>query len=253
MTKQAGMGMRLYIDGYSLGGDVASFQRIAGGPAGTQDMTDITMSAMARAGLNRTGGYDFTGFFDDATDQLHARMKGLVLTDQNSLGIVNPVLGGAAFAVLGKQLNYDPTRPADGSLTIAATMESNGYGLEWGRLLTADVRTDTGAANGAGVDHLAATAFGLQAYLQVTEFTGTDVTVKIQESADDAAGDPYADVVGGGFTQVTTGTDPQAQRIQTARGLAVERWLRVVTVTTGGFSSLSFVVMVVKNTTEVLF
>lgn len=251
MSKQSGMGMRLYIDGYSLGGDVASFQRIAGGPAGTQDMTDITQSAMARAGLNRDGGYDFTGFFNDATDRLHERMKGLVLTDRNTIGVVNPVLGGAGFGLVGKQINYDPVRPADGSLTIPVQMLANGYGLEWGDLLTADVRTDTGATAGTGVDFAASSAFGLQAYLQVTEFTGTDATVKIQESADDAVGDPYADVVGGAFAAITT--DPQAQRIETARGLTVERWLRVTTTTSGGFTSLSFVVLVVKNLTEVLF
>jgi len=76
------------------------------------------------------------------------------------------------------------------------------------------------------------------------------VTIKIQESSDDGAGDAWTDVVGGAFTSVAEG--PQVQRIETARDLAVERYLRVVTTTTGGLTSVEFLVTVTKNTTEVL-
>lgn len=94
-------------------------------------------------------------------------------------------------------------------------------------------------------------SYGLQAYLQVTAFTGTDATIKIQSSMDNGSTDAFADVTGGGFTAVTTA--PTFQRIATSSSLITERYLRVVTTTSGGFSSLAFTVVVVKNTGAVTF
>jgi hypothetical protein len=126
---------------------------------------------------------------------------------------------------------------------------ANGTGLEWGRLLTAGKDTVTGTANGTGVDGAAASAFGLQAYLHVFAFTGTDATIKLQESSDDAVGDPYADVVGSTFTVVTAG--PTSERVITAGNLTVERYLRYRV--TGTFSNLVFAVVAVRNLTAVAF
>lgn len=90
------------------------------------------------------------------------------------------------------------------------------------------------------------TSFGLAAYLQAFSFAGTDVTVKLQGSNDDGATDAYADITGGGFTQITTA--PTEERIETSLTLVVERWIRVATATTGGFTSLVFAVVVVRYT-----
>ena len=66
--------------------------------------------------------------------------------------------------------------------------QSNLFTLDWGRSLTAGKRTDTEASDGDSVDFgTGSTDFGLQAYLHVFAFTGTSVTVKLQESSDDAA------------------------------------------------------------------
>jgi hypothetical protein len=153
--------------------------------------------------------------------------------------------------MVAKQVNYDPDRGTDGSLAFTVNALSNAYGLEWGNQVTAGLRTDTGVTAGSAYDSGAATTnFGLQAYLQVTAFDGTDITIKLQESSDNS-GDAYADVTGGGFTQVTAG--PTFERIATATNLAVERYLKVTTVTTGGFNSCTFAVMVVRNQAAPLF
>jgi hypothetical protein len=151
--------------------------------------------------------------------------------------------------MIAKQINYDPTRGQDGQLTFKVDALANGFGLEWGVQLTAGQRTDGSATNGASVDLLTASpgAFGLQAYLQVFSFTGTSVTVKLQESSDNNVGDPWADVVGGAFTAATGRT---TQRIATA-AINVERYLRVVT--TGTFSNAVFAVMATRNGTAVVF
>lgn len=91
-------------------------------------------------------------------------------------------------------------------------------------------------------------AFGAQAYLQVTAFTGTDATVKVQDSAD---GLTWADVTGLAFTQVTAA--PFAQRVAIANGTAVRRYVTVTAISTGGFTALSAAVVLVKNLTAVSF
>jgi hypothetical protein len=251
MTKQAGLGDGFYLDGYDLSGDVGALGRIGGGLAGTQDVTGIDKSAMERIGLARDGSLEWTSFFNPALAAAHPVLSALPTTDRIATYCRGRLLGSPAACMVGKQANYDPSRAADGSLTISVQALANGFGLEWGRQLTAGTRTDTGAANGSSVDFGAAGTFGLQAWLHVTAFTGTDATIQLQQSSDDGAGDAFANVTGGAFAQVTSG--PVAQRIQTARNQAVERYLRVVTSTSGGFSSLSFLVVVSVNPVSVVF
>lgn len=251
MAKSSGLGDNLYVQGYNLSGDIQSLQEIGGGPA-VLDVTAIVKSAMERIGGVRDGRMNVTSFFNPTADQAHDRFSSLPTTDVILTYCRGTTLGNPAAALNAKQANYDPTRAQDGALTAVVQGQGQGYGLEWGKQLTAGQRTDTGAANGTGVDFTAATSFGLQAYLHVFAFTGTDVTVKLQESSDNGVGDAWADVVGGGFTQITS-TTPTAQRIETTRSLAIERYLRVVTVTTGGFSNLAFAVMVNKNDTATAF
>lgn len=245
MGKQSGLGDNFYVGAYNLSGDISALSRIAGGPAALE-MTGIDKSAIERKGGVRTGGMSFTSFFNDATGQAHPTLSALPRTDVIASYFRGTTLGGQAASVVGKQINYDPQRATDGALTLGVDVESNAYGLEWGRMLTAGQRTDTSATNGTSVDFGAAGSNGLQAYLHVFAFTGTSVTVKLQSSSDNGAGDAFADVVGGGFTVVSGLT---SERI--ALTGAVERYLRVVT--TGTFSEAVFAVNVVVNETAVAF
>lgn len=94
------------------------------------------------------------------------------------------------------------------------------------------------------------TNYGLQAYLVVTAFTGTDVTMTIEESMDDADTDAYAAVSGGAFTQVAAVT---TERIATAVDLKVERHLRLATSTVGGVTSVTFAVCYNRNLATPVF
>lgn len=248
MSKQAGLGDRLWVGGYNLSGDMASIDDVSS-PRGVLPATDITMSAMARMHGLKDGAMGFTAYFNKASNQAHPRLSALPTSDVVCTYGRGTTLGNVAACLVAKQIDYNPSRPADGSLLFKTSMQANGYGLEWGRQLTAGERTDTAATNGTGVDFVAATAFGLQAYLQVLSFTGATLTVKLQESSDNGVGDAFADVVGGGFTANPTARS--TERISTTRTLAVERYLRVVT--TGTFSECTFVVVVVKNEASELF
>jgi hypothetical protein len=85
-------------------------------------------------------------------------------------------------------------------------------------------------------------AFGAQAYLQLTQFTGTSVTVTVQQSADNSTWSTLA-----AFTAATAA--PAWQRVA-ATG-TVSRYLRVITA--GTFTSATFSCMVNRNLTEASF
>lgn len=462
MAISNGLGQAFYYGGYDLSGDTGSADDIGGGLVGTQDVTTIDLSAFKRIGLLRDGRISWGAFFNDATGRAHERLGALPTADRHLMWATGAAIGDPAACLVGKQINYDFTRPQDGSLTIAVNAQGNAYGLEWGDLLTAGQRTDTGAANGTAaefgydgedflflsgasgnyastpdaasldivgdidlrvrvamddwtpaaestliakytatgnqrsyalavtatgalifrwsedgtveksetssavntftngsthwvratldvnngasdaavnfytsedgstwtalgaeqlngattsifastavlelgaqtggtVNRLAGKVFraqvlsgiagtsvaapiasvssngvtdatpltwtvqgtayisshtvhGLQAYLQAFSFAGTDVTVKLQHSHDNGSTDAFADITGGGFTQITSG--PTVERIEVAAGTEIKRYVRAVTTTSGGFTSLIFAVAVNVNVTAVTF
>ncbi len=258
MTKRSGLGQAFYLGGYDLSGDTGAGDEIGGGLAGTQDVTGIDKSAIERVGLLRDGRLNWTSFFNPekaadipgtTRDHSHAVLSSLPTTDRHMMWATGTSIGSPAACMVGKQIDYNPTRGADGSLTISVSSQANAYGLEWCELATAGIRTDTTGTNGASLDlGTGSTAFGLQAYLHVFAVTGTSVTVKLQESSDNGAGDAWADVTGGSFTAAT---GVGAQRIQTGRTQTVERYLRVVT--TGTFTNARFAVAVARNATRTEF
>lgn len=247
MTKQNGLGSALYVGGYDLSGDIQALDNINGGPAAL-DVTGINKYAHERIGGLRNGSISATSFFNPATAQAHPVLSALPTTDIAVGFMVGTTLGNPAACEIGKQIGYDPTRGADGSFTFKVEAPSNGYGVEWGRQLTAGIRTDTAATNGTGVDFTASTAFGAQAFLQVFTFSGTDVTIKLQDSADNSS---WSDLASAAFTATTAART--TQRLQTGRTDTTRRYLRVATTTSGGFTSVSFNVVVVKNKTAVAF
>lgn len=251
MAKQAGMGDAFWLDGYDLSGDVGALGRIGGGLAGTQDVTGINKEAMERIGLVRDGALEWTSFFNPGEAAAHEVLSTLPITNRICTYGRGVGQGSPAACMVGKQINYDPSRAADGSLTIAVQALADGYGLEWGVQLTDGIAAHTEADETASLDAGASSAFGLQAWLHVLSFTGDDATITIQESSDDGGSDTWADVVGGAFTEVTAA--PFSERIQTGRSLTVERYLRVATTTNAGFSEMSFLVVVTRNLAEVTF
>jgi hypothetical protein len=239
--KSSGLGDNFYIGGYNLSGDVGSLGSISGSHA-PLEVTAIDKSAIERIGGQRSGTIEFTSFFNDTALAAHPALKTLPTTDTLATYARGTTLGNQAAVMTAKQVNYDGTRAADGSFTFNVQALSNGYGLEWGTQLTAGVRTDTTATSPAtGVDTTASADFGIQAYLQVFSFTGTSVTITVQDSANDST---FANITGlSAFTVVSAA--PAVERIASANTITVRRYLRVITA--GTFSECSFSVVVVKN------
>jgi len=249
MAKQSGLGDNFYVGGYDLSGDTASLDSISGGPA-LIEVTGINKSAYERIGGLRDGHIEWTSYFNPDTVGItfteHTVLAPLTYNDVQLMYFRGTTLGAPVASMIAKQLNYDMTRADDGKLTLKINGEGNAFGLEWGYGLTAGIRTDTVATTGTGVDlGTGPLSFGGQAYLQVFGMTGTDVTVKIQDSADNVS---FTDVVGLSFTQITT-TARQTQRISISNTSTIRRYVRATTVTTGGFSNLQFAVSTTRNDT----
>lgn len=250
MAKVSGLGDQFYVGGYDLSGDISSLEGISQ-PLGLLDVTGINKSAHERVPGLEDGSMAFTTFFNPTTGQEHTVFKTLPRTDVQfmyAMATGSLAIGNPGAALIAKQADYAPTRGNDGSLKASVSAVANGFGLEWGNLLTAGLRTDTAATAGTSFDFAAATSFGFQAYLQVTAFTGTDVTVKLQDSADNVT---FADLASGAFAQTTAAHT--TQRIAVGGTATVRRYVKVTTVTTGGFTSATFSVVLVKNKTVKVF
>jgi hypothetical protein len=250
VAKRSGLGSLLLVDGYNLSGDISAIDEIGGGND-PLDVTGINKSAHERIGGVRDGRLACKTYFNPSANQSFDRFTNLPTTDVIATYCTAQSLGSSAASVVAKQMNYDGTRGDDGSFTFKVDGKANGYGVEWGELLTAGIATFGGASAGSSLDYGASvgtTNFGLQAWLHCFAFTGTSATVTIQSSTDDGAGDAFAAVTGGAFTAMTA---VGAQRIETGRTAAVERYLRVNV--TGTFSLFWFTCQVTRNLTSVAF
>lgn len=242
--KQNGLGDNFYVGQYDLSGDISAIGTV-GGSVATLDKTGINKFGYERIGGLRTGSMEFTSHFNDAAGQEHVALSALPTTDVILSYFRGTTLGNPAASMVAKQINYDASRGDDGDLTFAVSAQSNGFGLEWGRSLTAGLRTDTAATNGTAIDTTASASFGAQAYLHVTAFTGTDCTITVEDSADNIT---FATV--DSFTVVSGVTSERNVLGTTTETL--DRYVRVST-TAGTFSSVTFAVNLVKNTATTQF
>lgn len=243
MPKEGGMGDLLFVAGYDLSGDVGAVSNLSL-KSGVLDTTGINATAHERIHANVDGELTFNHFFNDAALQEHVALKAKGSgVDRVVMYCHGSGIGEVAWGMVTKQINYDWARGADGSLLGTTQCLGNLYALEPLDQLTAGKRTDTGATNGASHDNGVATALGLSAYLEVFSVTGTSMTVAVQESSNDGAGDAFATILT--FTTVAAGAVGHERKSLATLTTAVERYLRAIT--TGTFNPGSFAVGVCRN------
>lgn len=232
MAKKSGLGAEFYIGGYDLSGDVGAIDTIAS-PRSVLDVTGINKSAMERVYGRIDSEIGFTTYFNDAAGQEHPALKGLVKTDRNVLAMMGGSLGNVGVMQVAKQINFDWARGADGSLTGKVQCLGQGVKLEWGKSIIA-ASTITAAGNSASEDNAAASSNGIAAMIHCWAFTGTSITVALQESSDDGVVDPFASIL----TFAAISAAFASERL-TKTG-AVERYLRLNY--SGTFTSASIIV-----------
>lgn len=246
MAKQSGLGAQFYLDQFDLSNDTNSLSNISKKVVPIE-VTGIDKSAFERIPGDLDGEIKFTSHYNPTN--AHVALSTLPRTDRQLSYFHRATLAAPVASMIGKQIGYDPTRDAAGKITAEVDGLANAFWLDWGYALTAGKRTDTTATNGTGVDlnslgfgFTTSAAFGLQGYLHVFAFTGTSVTITIQDSADNVS---FANVTGGVFTVVNGVTK---ERIATARNQTIRRYLRVITA--GTFSNVVFAVSTAVNITD---
>src|SRR4029079_5650404 len=134
MAKQSGLGQRFFVGGYDLSGDTGSASLIGVGPA-PSEITGLDKSAYERIGLLRSGSIEWSSWFNPTG--AHPVLSALPYTDVHLSSLTGTTIGDPAYSQVSKTIDYAPSRANDGSLTIDVVGQSNGYGGEWGRRLTA--------------------------------------------------------------------------------------------------------------------
>lgn len=148
MAKTSGLGANFYIGGYDLSGDVSALDKIAS-IAELLDVTAINESAYERIFGRRDGAIDFSSWFNYAALHEHPALSTLPTGDVLVTAVpVAVALGAPAACMLAKQINYDPTRAANGSLSVKVQTKANAESLEWGELLTVGKETFGGIHTG---------------------------------------------------------------------------------------------------------
>jgi len=182
------------------------------------------------AGL-ATGTITIDGLLDEAAGASGPQTNTLL---DGSLHVVTVAWEGAATigdraTVAYVQQDDTPiSMPLDGVVTL--TSGRMGSGAFTGGVILKEYDQETNTGNFTGVDHGSATTFGAVANLHVTEFNGTDATIKITDSVDEGV---YADLIT--FTQVTGVTSERG----TVTG-TVNNFMRCEL--TGTFTTITFTV-----------
>ena len=238
MAKRGGLGSRFFVGGYDLSGDVNALSKIGGGPA-LIDASGINGEATERIAVRRDGSIEFTAIFNDAAGASHAVLSALPTTDVTAIYASAATVGAPGAGIVAKQADYALTRAADGGLTAAVSLMANNYGVHHGYMLTAGLRTESAATDGASVNTLASASFGASFFLVCTALGSGTPTIKIQDSANDSV---WADLTGATFGTVAALDN---EIVQTASTATVRQYVRVIT--TGTFTGLSFAVLMKKH------
>jgi hypothetical protein len=245
VAKSSGLGDNLFVGGFNLSGDISSIKDVSA-PMDPLDKTGIDKLAFERIGGLRDGHMSFTSHFNPSTGQAHDVFNNLPTTDVIVSYFRGTTLGNSAASMPGKQINYDGSRGDDGDFTFEVEAQANGFGVEWGQMLTAGAKVHTINEASTGVDQTTvSTVFGWQAYLHVLALTGTNVIVTLQDSADNGT---FANLAGGAFTSATA---VGAQRLAGGSTATVRRYVRYNL--TGTYSSVTLGVSFVRNLTAVAF
>lgn len=168
----------------------------------------------------------FTGKYDATAG---SAIEGQLATDAGVLTYSpggGSTIGDRARLASVTSTNYAESAPVGDVVTfqwtaMAETVVGLGYVLH-------PMGTDTNTTTGAERDDTAATTTGWTAHLHVTAVTGGSWVVKIQDAA---VSNTYSDVSGGAFTAATGAT---SQRLSSASGATLRRYVRYVATRTGG-------------------
>jgi len=183
----------------------------------------------------------FSGLFDSGAAAVDQAWRASLGVDPPGFTIMDVAANGFAIGNLVEMLqsvqgSYSMKSSENSLVTVDGSFMSDDV-FDLGVSLH-DLVAETGVppVNYAGVDWTdVTTTSGWVAHLHISAFTGTNIVIKLQDSADNAT---FADLAGGTFTSAV---GVGAQRLEGAQGATVRRYVRAVAFS-GTFTSVTFAV-----------
>lgn len=187
-----------------------------------------TFHATWKTGLVGTIGakVDYSGLYDPTELQLGTMLMA------GTPGVLTYCPGGAtaigdrARLVDALETQFGQTSPVGGAVALKGSF-STATSVGFGDVLH-PLAKDTNTTTGAEKDDGAATTTGWTAHLHVIAVDGGTWVVKLQDAASSGS---YTDLSGGAFTGATGAT---SQRLVSASGATLRRYVRYVATRTGG-------------------
>ncbi len=181
-----------------------------------------------------TGAATLGGHFDVAAGAIDEE-----LTNSLKTATLLSVAYGVALSDrwVGMQLqasNYTQQPPVGDVVVVNYTAQASAGGVSRGTVLHPVANVETSAGEETKVDQVASSALGCVGFIHLVAFTGTDITVLIEDGATSGGG--FATLVG--FAQLS-GIGKERVVVAAAADTP-DRWLKVSW--TGTFSSATFIV-----------
>ena len=222
MAKQAAHGTRIYLDGYDLSGYLTATD------LGVEQETPVVTcfgDAGPRAVVGNYGvAVSASGLFDGAAGRIDEIIDALRGNDSDhylTQLFGGTVAGSISYDSIARMASEPRKADIGGAVMLDFSLAGSG-GMARGMVLAN--KTSTGAENIAGVNQGVTTAGQVYAVtFRLLAFTGTSVTMKLQESQNDGAPDTYADIAG-----LTSGALSALGAVRVTTAAASEAWKRVV-------------------------
>jgi hypothetical protein len=184
-----------------------------------------------------SGSISVQGVWDGSASAIDVVLDSTIAAD--SIISVSPqgfdTIGNSVVMVKGLNVGYQIRGTATDAVRLTAGGTADG-GVRVDGVVLQDLSAETTTFNGSSVDNGSDSSFGGVGHIHVTAFSGTNATVKIQDSANDA---DWADLIT--FTSITgTGTERK-----TVSG-TVDEYLRFA-ITTDNFTSMTIACCFARN------
>jgi len=223
-----GKGAAVLVDEFDLSAFLNSYDAAA-----TMDTAEVTAfggSSKAYVAGLKDATLSFAGFFDGAASAVDEVLQAAI--GSSALITLAPAglgaIGNRCQLAQAFETSYSINAPVADAVNISAEAQvSNGL---LSGIVLADLVARTATGNTTANDNTSSTSAGAKAILHCTAFTGTDITIKVQHSADNST---WVDLIT--FTQLTA----IGAELQSATG-TINRYLRVNI--TGTFTTATFAV-----------
>jgi hypothetical protein len=188
------------------------------------------------AGLE-TGSLSIQGLWDGSAAAVDAVLDSAIGAESVvTIGLSGyDTIGASVVMAKGENISYQIRSTTQDAVRITAGGQADG-GVRMGGVVLHDLAAETTTLNETSVDSTASSANGGVGHIHVTAFSGTDATVKIQDSANDA---DWADLIE--FGQITNTGSERALVSGT-----VDRYLRFA-ITTDNFTSMTIFCSFARN------